>query len=152
MRIEALSIKAGFDVRRVNRVRAGFTLVEIMIVVAVIGLLAALGIPNYVRARQRSLATTTLADVKLIDAAKNQFAMEIRMPGTFVPRVADIKPYLQVGSRLYKNIQLSNFRDIFGNPILMNDLNSPPTIDNATRDYFTGVIPNNQAFWGSYCN
>jgi prepilin-type N-terminal cleavage/methylation domain-containing protein len=147
-----MPIKASFDVRRVNRVRAEFTLVEIMIVVAVIGLLAAMGIPNFVRARKRSLATTTLADVRLIDAAKSQFAMESRKPGTFVPMVADNRPYLQVGSRLYNNIQLSNFRDIFGNPIQMNDLNAAPTIAEATRDYFADVIPNNQEFWGSYCN
>ena len=122
-----------------------------MIVVAIIGLLAAIAIPNLVRARKRTQATTTLEDVRIIDAAKSQFAMENKKPDSYVPKVADIKPYLQVGSRLYNNVQLSNFRDIFGRAIEMGDLATPPLIDDATRDYFAAVIPNNQAFWGSFC-
>jgi type II secretory pathway pseudopilin PulG len=125
--------------------------VEIMIVVAIIGLLAAIAIPNFLRARMRAQATSLLEDVRLIDAAKNQFALENRNPGDFVPKVADIRPYLQVGSRLYNTTQLSNFRDIFARPIVMGDLNTPPLIDNATRDYFAEVIPDAKAFWGVYC-
>jgi hypothetical protein len=50
------------------------------------------------------------------------------------------------------NTQLTNFRDIFGNPIAMGDLNTPPVIDDATRDMFADIITDNQAYWGSYCH
>jgi len=137
--------------QRIKRHAAGFTLVELMVVVAVIGVLAAIAIPNFLRSRKRSQATITLKDVRSIDAAKGEFALESRSPATYVPNVADIKPYLQAGSRLTYNTQLSNFRDLFGNVIQMGDLDTLPLIDDATRDMFVDVIPDNAAFWGSYC-
>lgn len=123
-----------------------------MIVVAIIGLLAAIAVPNMIRARKRTQATQTLAEVKLIEGAKTQYSFENRQDGSFIPKVSDLRPYLQPGSRLYNNSQLSNFRDIFGRPIVMGDLNTPPVIDDATRDYFDDVIPDTRAFWGVYCN
>lgn len=128
----------------------GFTLVEIMIVVAIIGLLAAIAIPNFVRARARSQATATLQEVKLVDEAKHQFAIEYNKPGNYTPKVAEIRPYLNPTSRLYNTTQISNFRDMFGNAILMGDLDTPPLIDDATRDMFLSAIPNSAAFWGIY--
>lgn len=144
-------LRASLLARRRTGAWAGFTLVEIMIVVAIIGLLAAIAIPNFARARKRAQATTTLNDLRIVDEAKNQFALENRQNSTFTPKVADIRPYLQVGSRLYMNTPLSNFRDIFGRSILMGDLATPPLVDDATRDEFSSVVTNNQAFWGQYC-
>jgi prepilin-type N-terminal cleavage/methylation domain-containing protein len=58
--------------------KAGFTLVEIMIVVAIIGLLAAIAIPNFVKARTTAQKNACIANLKQIDGAKEQWALENR--------------------------------------------------------------------------
>ena len=59
-----------------NKKRGGFTLVEIMIVVAIIALLAAIAVPGFLRARKRSQATRILNDLRMIDSAVDQYAIE----------------------------------------------------------------------------
>src|SRR6266436_344506 len=53
-----------------NKKRGGFTLVEIMIVVAIIALLAAIAVPGFLRARKRSQATRILNDLRMIDSPR----------------------------------------------------------------------------------
>jgi prepilin-type N-terminal cleavage/methylation domain-containing protein len=77
---------------------AGFTLVEIMIVVAIIGLLAAVAIPNFVRARSKSQASACINNMHQIDGAVTEWALEYgKKTGDPAPSLtADLTPYLRL--------------------------------------------------------
>jgi prepilin-type N-terminal cleavage/methylation domain-containing protein len=92
-----------------SKKRSGFTLVEIMIVVAIIALLAAIAVPNFLRARKRSQATREMEDLRMLDNAISQYAMETNKTAYSLIYFSDIQGYLKKDSALY-----SSGTDMFG--------------------------------------
>ena len=87
---------------KANRIRglAGFTLVEIMIVVAIIALLAAIVIPNFLKAAARSQATTCINNLRQLDTAVQQFSIEAgKHVGDPVTYPDDLTPYIKLNVR-----------------------------------------------------
>ena len=78
------------------RNKKGFTLVEIMIVVAIIGILAAIAIPNFIKARVQANAKACVNNLKQVDGAKQQYALEFKLKGSdTVPSMGSLTIYLR---------------------------------------------------------
>ncbi|MDW7979869.1 MAG: type II secretion system protein [Verrucomicrobiales bacterium] len=106
--------------------KSGFTLVEIMIVVAIIGLLAAIAIPNFVRARSRAQQNTCINNLRQIDGAKQQWALETRQQSTAVPGVNDIAPYLGRAGSIAGIVCPAGGGADFNASYTINAVNQPP--------------------------
>src|ERR1700716_2458835 len=103
--------------------RAGFTLVEIMIVVAIIALLAAIAVPGFLRARKRSQASKIINDLRLIDSAMDQYAIETTKKSGDAIAVSDWSNYLKKDTVLFATGQ-----DLFGNDYGPQTVDSHPSV------------------------
>ena len=130
--------------------RAGFTLVEIMIVVAIIALLAAIAVPSFLRARKRSQATATLETCRMIDGAKDQYAIE-NNKGIVTPTGPDLAPYVKTGSKLYTQLLTNTQSDALGALITINPIDTPPAIDPATKTALADALGSDPTvFWNGF--
>ncbi len=126
--------------QQLSKTRKGFTLVEIMIVVAIIALLAAIAVPNFLRARKRSQATRILEDLRLLDSACDQYAIETNRMTGMTPSFGDLKNYIKTGTTLYLT-----GADIFGNSYGPFTIDSVPVVNAAQFNALSDVCP--PAFW-----
>jgi len=93
--------------------RGGFTLVEIMIVVAIIALLAAIALPNFMRARKRSQATQILADLRMLDAAMDQYFIENDKSWNAPVEWNDVVKYVKNNTRLANSASSDILQNFF---------------------------------------
>ena len=137
--------------QNIRKNRAGFTLVEIMIVVAIIALLAAIAVPGFLRARKRSQATAILNDARVIDGAIDQYAIENNKKGTDAVTAPVLRSYLKPGTRLYTQaLTPGSFSDVLGNAYTLDKFDTGVKVAADTTANFTDVIDNGASFWGSY--
>ena len=121
----------------------GFTLVEIMIVVAIIVLLATIAVPSFLRARKRSQATRILNDLRLIDAAVDQYAIETNKSTGATVGVTDWTNYLKKGSIIY-----NTGADIFGDVYGPQTVDSLPAVPPSAKQTLSDVV--DASFWSPY--
>jgi len=128
---------------KLNKRRGGFTLVEIMIVVAIIALLAAIAVPGFLRARKRSQASRILNDLRMIDAAVDQYAIETNRSTNNAVAVTDWTNYLKKGTALY-----NTGNSIFGTAYGPQTVDQIPQVPSSDYDVLSDVA--GTGFWSPY--
>jgi prepilin-type N-terminal cleavage/methylation domain-containing protein len=123
--------------------RKGFTLVEIMIVVAIIALLAAIALPGFLRARKRSQASRILNDLRLIDSAIDQYAIENNKKSNDPVGTADWTSYVKKGSPLY-----NTGKSIFGTSYGSQTVDQLPQVPSSDYNVLSDVA--GTGFWSPY--
>jgi prepilin-type N-terminal cleavage/methylation domain-containing protein len=129
--------------KKLTTKRGGFTLVEIMIVVAIIALLAAIAVPGFLRARKRSQASKILNDLRLIDAAVDQYAIETAKKSGDPVDITDWTNYLKKDTVLFATGQ-----DLFGTDYGAQTVDSLPKVPDTTKMALSDVT--DTAFWSPF--
>jgi len=129
--------------KKLTTKRGGFTLVEIMIVVAIIALLAAIAVPGFLRARKRSQASKVLNDLRMIDSAMDQYAIETAKKSGDPIAVTDWTNYVKKDTVLYATGQ-----DLFGADYGAQTVDTLPKVPASTKTALSDVT--DDAFWSPF--
>lgn len=119
----------------IKRGKSGFTLIEIMLVVGIIGLLCAICIPEFMKARRRSQATLTIQELKKVQDGIDTWAIEHNKQSSDPVVWSNVKDYVKDNIPLYKR----NGNDFLGHPFVFTSVGSGVKVDEITRVYFSGV-------------
>ena len=128
---------------RLRTTHAGFTLVEIMIVVTIIALLAAIAVPGFLRARKRSQASRILNDLRMIDSAVDQYAIETSKVAGAPIDVTDWTNYVKKDTTLFTTGQ-----DLFGDDYGPQTVDSMPAAPANAWNSLSDVT--DTTFWSPY--
>ncbi len=127
--------------------RKGFTLIEIMLVVATIALLAVIAVPSYIRSRKRTQAVTILDGVRVLESAITLYTIENNRAGSQPISGSDIPsflPYIKTNSPFYTLLP----NDLLGNPFTLTTLDSIPKVSSLTFSALSDAAP--KSFWSPY--
>jgi len=129
--------------KKLTTKRGGFTLVEIMIVVAIIALLAAIAVPGFLRARKRSQASKIINDLRMIDSAMDQYAIETSKKSGDPINTADWTNYIKKDTVLFATGQ-----DLFGDDYGPQTVDSHPSVPANAMTNLSDVTDN--TFWSPF--
>jgi len=134
--------------QKLNSRRGGFTLVEIMIVVAIIALLASVAVPNFMRARVRTQATQCKQDLRILDAAIDQWAIENNKANGVTPTAENLKAYVKENTAMYIALAAGSAKDSLGSTIVIPAVGSPVAVPEATKTATADLVAPD--FWSPY--
>ena len=123
--------------------RGGFTLLEIMIVVAIIAILASIALPAFLRARKRSQATLVLEDLRILDHALEQYAADQNISSDTEVDFSQLQVYVKKGTKLHQT-----GTDVYGNAYGPFYVNQHPSVPSDTYVALADVV--DAEFWEPY--
>ena len=124
--------------------RSAFTLIEIVVIVGILGMIILIVVPMMVVGHKRSKAEIVMSDLKTLNKAIHQYAVETGRSSGFAPTYKDIRKYLDKNSNVYR----SDGKDLCGNAYGPFSVDIPPKVPEQTYDYFSSVV--DDAYWSIY--
>lgn len=115
-----------------------------MIVVGTLAVIAAIALPNFLRARKRAQAEIILEDLRVLDSAIDQYAIETSKSAGATANWADLRGFLKTGSHIYN----SAGTDLFGASYIGYTVDSHPKLRPSSFDKLSDIAPSD--FWSPF--